>query len=533
MLKTTLKAPKTDKKTAGIIGACSTASEVAQAVGAFWGNDVAGSDEKFILNKLSALMQQESPGEEDINAFTRMTKALMGKTYKSAYADMFGNSSLLFLQFAQPAGALMNLSWMDLQNPKVWKFIFVTGDMFRIRPAIRDWKAAVTTDEKDKAALRIREIVNPLQESDKSLDGSVVTLLTYRISDLLEGGLVNIFSMMALSTEQPYAATINQQEADAAMPGVKGDGEGLLNGLSKPASAAVADTKQFMADWLDDPLEIINMRRFFGEAAPKLKDAMISGRFGYGGYRNRDGCLNHIEKIMSAAARDLLRDYTSAALDKVVPVIDEVREKFLEASAVTDAEAAEWVKGVKISKMLMDEYDVRYASPGQFVSDLKDVYRLAGGRLPTLRFIELNRDRSFANQSKKLVSLNPRGGKPVLWHEVGHHFEYSHPDYHKMALAFLTERAGGQRNTMAPLKRFYRNTYSDSEVAVTDNFSSPYVGKVYGAENTRDIHDSRATEIFSSAFEYLARSCSGATSLLSGDELLQFVCGILKKVHSL
>lgn len=533
MLKTTLKAPKTDKKTKGIIGACDSASEVAQAISAFWGSGVPGSDEKFIINKLSALLQQSEPSEDAITAFTNMTTALMGKTINSAQKDMFGNSSLLFLQFAQPAGALMNLSWMDLQNPKVWKFIFVTGDIFRIRPAIKVWKAATTPEEKDAAALRIRKIVSPLQEADNSLKNGVVTLLTYRIADLLDGALVNIYRMMTLSTEQPYAETINQNDADASMPAVKSDGVALLDGLRKSASDAVSEAKQFMSGWLDDVLEKINLRNAFGDTAPQVKDALINGRFGYGSYQNKDGCQNYLNGLISKSAREQLKDYISFATQKVEPVIDEVREKFVAASAVSDDEAAEWVKGIKISKVLIDEYDVRYGKNGQFIRDLKDVYRLAGGRIRTLKLIELNRDRSYAQQSKKVVSLNPRGGKPVLWHEVGHHFEYSNPDYHKMALAFLTERAGGQRDAIAPINRFYRNNYSASEVAITDNFSSPYVGKVYGSNNTRDIHDSRATEIFSSAFEYLASNRSGATSLLNGDELLQFACGILKKVHSL
>lgn len=533
MLKTTLKAPKTDKKTKGIIGACDSASEIAQALHAFWGSGVPGADEKFILNKLSALLQQAEPSEEAITKFITMTTALMGKTLSTAFKDMFGSSSLLFLQFTKPAGELMNLSWMNIQNPKVWKFIFVTGDMFRIRPAIKAWKDAVSPQDKDAAAQRLREIIGPLQEANGSLKGSVVTLLTNRVGDLLNGSLVNIFSMMALSTEQPRAATIDQSKADAMMPDVKNAGAALLDGLSNPASAAVSETKQFMANWLDDVLEKMNLRNAFGDAAPQIKDALVNGRFGYGSYQTKNGCQNHNERLTERFPREQLKEYISHAVKKVEPVIEELRGKFLEAAAISDADASEWVAGLKISKSLMNEYDAFYASEGQFIRDLKDVYRLAGGRLPTLTAIELNRDRSYASLSKKVVSLNPRGGKPVLWHEVGHHFEYSNPDYHKMALAFLTERAGGKRDAIAPLRQFYRNTYSVSEVAVTDNFSSPYVGKVYGATNTRDVHDSRATEIFSSAFEYLARNKSGATSLLNGDELLQFACGILKEVHSL
>ncbi|PLR29723.1 hypothetical protein CYR55_22645, partial [Chimaeribacter californicus] len=148
------------------------------------------------------------------------------------------------------------------------------------------------------------------------------------------------------------------------------------------------------------------------------------------------------------------------------------------------------------------------------------------------RRIDLNRTRSYAELAAQSISLNPRGGKRVLWHEVGHHFEFSNPNYLKMALAYLTEKAEGDRSAIAHLSRFYENTsFGKDEVAIVDSLSSPYVGKVYGLKNAKDIHNANATEIFSSGFEYLANNRSGAISLINGDGLLEFVTGILKEVH--
>lgn len=533
MLKTTLKAPRADKITTGIIGACNSASEIAEAIHAFWGSSTPGSDEKFILNKLAKLSQQSEPSEDEINGFTGMTIALMGKSLKSAKKQMFMGSSMLFVPFVNEVGNTLGVSWFTLENERVWKFIFVSGDYFRIRPALIAWRNAKAVEERDAAALRMRAILGPLQESNLSLKGSVVTILTKRVGDLLNGRLVNIFQTTGVSTEQPNPLTITQEQADHKQPTTRLNGNALLNSLSQPAQATCDDAKQLVASYLDPKntmsFEWLNIRTMFGDAAENVKDALVSGRVGFGPANSLNGCQNYLQRASSAAS-GWLKGMIKIPVDKVAPVIDEMRSKFLDASAVEDDAASEWVNGIKISKMLVDEYDAQAGKEGAFIQDLKDVFRLAGGKIKTLKVIELNRDRSFASQGKRLISLNPAGGKKTLWHEVGHHFEFTNPDYLKMALAYLSERVNGNNTAIKPLKYFFQSHYADSEIAIADALSSPYVGKIYGS---KDVKGAGSTEVFSSGFEYLAKSESGAVSLLNDDQLMQFVAGILKEVHGL
>jgi hypothetical protein len=538
MLKTTLKAPKTNKITKAIIGGCQSAGEVAEAIGGFWGDGPIGGDERFIFSKLSKLLQQAEPSETEILAFTAMTTALMGKTLKSAKQNMFMNSSMMFMDFAVSAAKLLNLSWVYLGTERAWKFIFVSGDLFRIRPAIQAWRDAKTVEDRDAAARVISAIVKSIQEADGSLKGGVVMMILNRAGDLLNNSAANIFMMMATSDDRVNAATLTQEQAGQKLAPMQHDGAAMLEGLTTPVSAAMAEAKQLVVQTLDvanaDSLEWLNVKTQFGSNHEKVVDALINGRFGFGSAAELNGCQNYLQNnITSKGAASWLKDFIATPISKVAPIIDEMREKLLSTDVVSDADAAEWVSGIKISKKLMNEYNEREGRDGAFIDDLKAVYKLAGGQLKTLKAIDLNRGRSFAHQAKKVIALNPRGGKKVLWHEVGHHFEYSNPDALKMATSYLTGRAGGDRTAIRPLNKFYYSNYSDDEVGITDALSSPYVGKVYAAKNSRDTHAAYATEVFSSAFEYLANSEAGAVSLLNDDQLLQLVCGFLKGVHGL
>ena len=538
MLKTTLKAPKTNKITKAIISGCQSAGEVAEAIGGFWGDAPAGGDERFIFKKLANLLRQRAPSETEITAFTAMTTALMGKTLKSAKQQMFMNSSLMYMDFAVAAANLVGINWSLIGSERVWKFIFVSGDLFRIRPAIQAWIDAKTTEDRDDAARVIVSLMTPVAEASTGYSQGIVGLVKGRAGDLLNNAFPNIYVMMTTSEERVNPATLTQEQADQKIATMQQDGASMLEAATKPASAAIDEAKQLVLKWLDvknpDSLEWLNVKTMFGIEHEKVVDALINGRFGFGSATEHNGCQNFLQRhTTSKGASAWLKDFLSIPISKVTPAVDEMREKLTNSGTVSDADAAQWVSGIKVSKMLMQEYDAREGREGAFIADLQAVYKLAGGQIKTLKFIELDRGRSFANKAKKLISLNPRGGKKTLWHEVGHHFEYSNPDSLTIAKAFLTARVDGNRAAIRPLKRFYHSHYSDSEVGITDALSSPYVGKVYAAKNSRDTHAAYATEIFSSAFEYLANSESGAVSLLNDDQLLQLVCGFLKGVHGL
>ncbi|QCR38720.1 hypothetical protein [Nissabacter sp. SGAir0207] len=531
MLKNTLKMPRANKQTLSIINACDSASEVAQAISSFWGSAGVRGKQNFIETKLLALVQQDSPSDAVIDAFLKLATATMGTSYNTAKKALLPDGTgASFWGFVRSCTDIIGVPGLSLSDDKAWKMFFVNGAAYRLRPAVEARMAATTPQEIDDSIENLKGVLKFMQESNGSLKGSSVALLKNRVGDLLDGELVRIFTLLAPPVEQ---ASVSQDEANAAYQTKKADGVALLSGLNSPADAMVSAAKEYVVNMLDpangDSLEWLNLKNMFGDKAGVVKDALIQGRFGYGNPQRRDGCRNYSYDA-SYAASSWLKQFMGYSLSKVTPVIEELRQKLESMDTVSDEAAEEWANGIKISKMLMSEYDAA-AGEGAMLRDLAAAFKLAGGRIKTLKQIDLHRKRSYASRSKQSISLNPTGGKRVLWHEIGHHFEYSNPDYLKLALAFLTERAGGSTTAIASLRKFYAGANFDKdEAAIIDNFASPYIGKIYGA---KDVHGARATEVFSTAFEYLVGSQAGAVSLVNGDGLLEFAAGILKEVHGI
>lgn len=527
MLKTTLKAPKTDKKTKAIISTCSNVDDLSEAILSFWDREaVSGSDFRFIVNRFSDLCTKTNASDSDINTFTTLASAVLGKTYAAA-KKVLGIDKYDFLKAIGEAAKVHPLA---IENQKIWRFIFVSGDFFRLRSAVLGWKHASDSGEKDAAAQILRDILYPIMIDNVKFKFPAISAVNSRVEDLLDGSMINIFRMMAVSTEEPNKLTLTSDKAPEAYQRTKVAGTELLQSMSLPDR--IEEAKADVASMLDSKngtsLEWVNVRNLYGERADAVRTALLSGKFGFGSPGAKDGCANFINTGPSHSA-EWLKDVIQSSIKKVIPQVELLGQELLNVSEVDDAQSEEWIAGIKISSALINEYDVYSGAEGSFKRDLKEVFKLARGRIRTLKTINILRGRSFANRGDKSISLNPRGGKKTLWHEVGHHFEYSNPDYLMMARVYLAERTQGNNNAIAKLNGFYENgVYGDQEIAIADNLSSPYIGKIYGGTT---INSATFTEVFSSGFEYLAQPHSGAISLVNNDGLIEFVAGVLKEAH--
>ncbi|MCQ6311675.1 hypothetical protein ACIEGK_27820 [Citrobacter freundii] len=527
MLKTTLKAPKTDKKTKVIIGMCNSVDDLSAAILSFWDREaVSGSSYSFILDRLSALSLKTTASESDITAFTNLASAVLGKTFTAAKKELGYGKSI----FLTKAGEITRVHPLAIENQKIWRFMFVTGDFFRVRSVALEWKSAKSPEERDAAALRMREMLYPIMVDNIKFKFPAISAVMSRIGDLLNDQMFNIFQMLRVGTEEPASQTLTSESASDAYQQRKTTGADFLRSMSIPGR--IEEAKAEIANMLDsknpESLEWINVRNLFGERAEAVRTALLSGKFGFGSPGEQDGCANFINSGPSHGA-EWLKDVIQTSIQKVIPQVEQIREELLNDAEITDEQAEEWIAGIKVSRALISEYDIYSGAEGSFLRDLKAVFKLARGRIRTLKNIDILRGRSFANIQKKQIALNPRGGKRALWHEVGHHFEFSNPDYLLMARAYLAERTNGENAAVASLNRFYRNgVYGDKEVAIADHLSSPYIGKIYGGYH---IDTATFTEVFSSGFEYLAQPNSGAISLVNSDGLIEFVTGVLKEGH--
>lgn len=107
------------------------------------------------------------------------------------------------------------------------------------------------------------------------------------------------------------------------------------------------------------------------------------------------------------------------------------------------------------------------------------------GKLPpTFKRLIYDRDRAYANDNGVLnVGSKPDGS--ILYHEMGHHLEYSYPDVAQMARDFLIRRASGEPRKLNELDN--TDIYNDNEIAYPDKFIDSYVGKVYQSGHTEVI----------------------------------------------
>lgn len=172
-------------------------------------------------------------------------------------------------------------------------------------------------------------------------------------------------------------------------------------------------------------------------------------------------------------------------------VLRELREELLKYSKISQEEANEWVeKNVDLDKSIIKFTKDRSAiildggtlpNPEKVpaLSEIKDelatIYRITNGKLDKLRLTGtgLGRMRSYAEE-QTVHWLDTDLG--TLWHESGHVFEHTNPIFVAAAKDFIKSRATGKPQK---LSRLTGKNYGNHEIAYPDNFSTPYVGKIY------------------------------------------------------
>lgn len=160
--------------------------------------------------------------------------------------------------------------------------------------------------------------------------------------------------------------------------------------------------------------------------------------------------------------------------------------KIMESSPVTKEEADRWAKSQKVGKSAI----LRLKKQGYLESDLREhmaeFYRLTGGRIGKA-FIETKGDRrANAVFWNGVINIDGHFTKKTLFHEMGHLLERE-PKFVAMSEAFRDGRAKKEKGTRS-LRSITKNRgYRSNEVAYTDDFFHPYIGKVYRYRATEVI----------------------------------------------
>ena len=148
------------------------------------------------------------------------------------------------------------------------------------------------------------------------------------------------------------------------------------------------------------------------------------------------------------------------------------------------------------ARVLLKRGEVKY--PKEVENDLIAIVRLQGRVPPTLRFVAQRDDvRAFASDSG--IVLDKKDSRETLFHEFGHHVEFSDAKAMKR-FADWRDKKAIDPNEATPLNKIMKGSgYDKSEVARRDSYFDPYVGKVY---------PDGATEVYSMGIESFASGAS-------------------------
>lgn len=162
---------------------------------------------------------------------------------------------------------------------------------------------------------------------------------------------------------------------------------------------------------------------------------------------------------------------------------------------------------------------------------LKEAYQLLGGNIPTLGAVGYTDKRAYASKPRTdamgfvsegfiNVGKNTKGSE-VIFHEVGHHLEYSFPELVESANAFITKRSKG-RSPQSLRQLTGIKGYKSDEMALPDEFIDPYVGKLY---------KDRSTEVISMGVERFTSSENMQKFRDKDPEHFHYILGVIAHVN--
>lgn len=219
-----------------------------------------------------------------------------------------------------------------------------------------------------------------------------------------------------------------------------------------------------------------------------------------------------------------------------------VHEKVLSAmnsaianSYVSEEKALEWAD----SFITEEVEEVRAGQNGgiDLRKELADIYRLTGGKISTLSKVVHHQGRAYANLNGVVaVNLNDENAS-ALWHELGHHLEYSNPGLLEKARSFLKANVEGDKPSFVNI-----GGRGKPEWCFRSRLSNIYMAKVYppaSVSNTGKIRQksptiskTSATEVFSMALQLYHDKEAAAASLMNGDGLLELLLGVAKELNN-
>ncbi|EOW9480330.1 hypothetical protein ACOCG1_003401 [Vibrio cholerae] len=195
-----------------------------------------------------------------------------------------------------------------------------------------------------------------------------------------------------------------------------------------------------------------------------------------------------------------------------------VYDALLERSFVSEQEAEVWASSQEISDSAVARLRKSGYPESEVRRDMATYYRLTNGRLDAVRLITTGSKRASAIINTATIDIDHDFDRRTLFHEMSHLLEAD--ESVKLAnQRFIKKRASGSPQRLSVLTN--NRSYKSDEIAIPDNFYSPYVGKVY---------ESGATEVASMGIQQFSSIESMFALYDSDQEMFTLMVGMMQGV---
>lgn len=255
------------------------------------------------------------------------------------------------------------------------------------------------------------------------------------------------------------------------------------------------------------------------------------------GIRSHKDEIKEIKRLINPLERDriLFREITTGlsslsqeeqlkvlkryreTLTKIKKPLDRIRSRLISKGDPKEAENR--------SKQVLENsiLDTLPSPKKPYSETLEELYRLTNNKVNTLGELIFIKPRASARPPKNgedgkiNVGEKVKEGSKPLWHEFGHHVEFSSPDLRDALNSWLLSRSTGKIKRLSEITG--NSKYQKEEVAYEGNYGlGAYVGRYYG---------DGFTEVFSKGLEKF-ESVTGMLDFYSKDpEHFFLILGIL------
>jgi SPP1 gp7 family putative phage head morphogenesis protein len=202
-----------------------------------------------------------------------------------------------------------------------------------------------------------------------------------------------------------------------------------------------------------------------------------------------------------------LRDFNLFELERP---IGQLRHKMVTRTSVTENQLDEFHRVSRISPVVTDES----------VGNIEEFIKMTNGKGTRTTVVDVMEKR--AQSSGTTVDIGYLQEKNAIFHEMAHVVEEVDIDIRQAALHWRNNRAKGNPKLLRDLTG--DSSYGLDEIAVSDDFFDPYIGRVYQTRG-EDV----ATEVVSMSLEAFHSERGMADLLLDEPDLFDFAIGVMKK----